>query len=50
MNWLAGMIAFFLYVPAMLVVFYIWHKRNKEIDRKYDEEMKRIRKYWGVKE
>jgi hypothetical protein len=50
MNWLAGIIAFFLYVPAMLVVFYIWHKRNKEIDRKYDEEMKRIRKYWGVKE
>ena len=48
MNWTAGILAFVLvYVPVMCI-FYTFHERNKEIDRKYEEEMKRIGKKFGV--
>lgn len=48
MNWTAGILAFvLLYVPIM-VIFYRFHKRNKEIDREYEEKLEQIRKRYGV--
>jgi hypothetical protein len=48
MNYTAGIIAVAILFIPMMIVFYTVHKRNKEIDRKYEEEMKRIRKKYGV--
>jgi hypothetical protein len=48
MNWTAGILAFVLVYVPMMIVFYRFMKANKEIDRKYEEEMKRIRKTHGV--
>lgn len=48
MNWTAGILAFVLFFIPMMVIFYRFHKQDKEIDRKYEEEMKRIRKKYGV--
>ena len=48
MNWTAGILAFaLLYVP-MMIVFYNFHKRNKEIDREYEEKLEAIKKKYGV--
>ena len=48
MNYTAGILAIiFLFIPLMIVL-YTFHKRNKEIDRRYEEEMKRIKKRYGI--
>lgn len=48
MNWSTGILAFVLIYVPMMIIFYRFHTANKEIDRKYEEEMKRIRKKYGV--
>ena len=50
MNYAAGIIVVVVLFIPMMIVFYTVHKRNKEIDRKYEEEMKRIRKRYGIEE
>lgn len=50
MNYTAGIIAVgVLFIPLMIVLYTV-HKRNKDIDRKYEEEMTDIRKRYGIKE
>jgi TRAP-type C4-dicarboxylate transport system permease large subunit len=48
MNYTAGIIAVLVLFIPLMIVLYTFHKRNREIDRKYEEEMKRIRKQYGV--
>lgn len=48
MNYTAGIIAVVVLFIPMMIVLYTFHKRNREIDRKYEEEMERIRKKYGV--
>lgn len=48
MNWTAGILAFVLVYVPMMVIFYRFHKRNKEIDREYEEKLEQIRKKYGV--
>jgi len=48
MNWTAGILAFVLVYVPMMVVFYRFHKRNKEIDREYLEKLEAIKKKYGV--
>lgn len=48
MNWTAGILAFVLVYVPMMVIFYHFHKRNKEIDREYEEKLEQIRKRYGV--
>lgn len=50
MNYIAGIIAVAVLFVPLMIVLYTFHKRNQEIDRKYEEEMKRIRKKYGVEE
>ena len=50
MNYTAGIIAGAVLFIPMIIVFYTVHKRNKEIDRKYEEEMKCIKQKYGVEE
>ncbi len=49
MNWTAGILAFLLFWVPMAVIFVRFHKQNKEIDRKYEEKMRRIEERFGVK-
>lgn len=49
MNWTAGILVFVLVYIPMMVIFYRFHKRNKEIDREYEEKLKAIKKKYGVK-
>ena len=48
MNWAAGILAFILVYVTMMVVFYRFHKRNKEIDLKYEQKLERIKKRYRV--
>lgn len=48
MNWTAGILAFVLLYVPMMIVFYNFHKRNKEIDREYEEKLEAIKKKYGV--
>lgn len=49
MNYTAGILALvLLYIPIM-VIFYRFHKRNKEIDLEYEQKLERIRKRYSVK-
>lgn len=50
MNWTAGILAFVLFFIPTIVIFYRFHKRNQEIDRKYEEAIEQIKKRYGVKE
>lgn len=49
MNWTAGILAFILFWVPMAIIFVRFHKQNKEIDRKYEEKMRRIEDRYGVK-
>jgi hypothetical protein len=49
MNWTAGILAFILFWVPMAIIFVRFHKENKEIDRKYEEKMRRIEERFGVK-
>ncbi len=49
MNWTAGILAFLLFWVPMAVIFVRFHKQNKEIDRQYEEKMRRIEERFGVK-
>jgi len=49
MNWTAGILVFVLVYIPMMVVFYRFHKRNKEIDIEYEQKLEQIRKRYGVK-
>ena len=42
-HWFAGLLAAFLLWVPLIIVFVVLYKRNKEIDRKYEENMKRIK-------
>lgn len=48
MNWTAGILALVLLYVPMMIVFYNFHKRNKEIDREYEEKLEAIKKKYGV--
>jgi hypothetical protein len=48
MNWEAGILAFILFWVPMAIIFVRFHKQDKEIDRKYEQQMKEIKeKYYG---
>lgn len=49
MNWTAGILVFVLVYVPMMVIFYRFHKRNKEIDLEYEQKLERIRKRYSVK-
>ena len=48
MNWTLGILAFVLLYVPMMFIFYTFHKRDQEINRKYEEEIEHIRKTYGV--
>jgi pilus assembly protein TadC len=48
MNYIAGALAIVVLFIPLMVVLYTFHKRNKEIDRRYEEAMKQIKKRYGV--
>lgn len=48
MNWTAGLIVFILVYVPMMVIFYRFHKRNKEIDREYEQKLEAIKKKYRV--
>lgn len=48
MNWEVGILAFFLYFVPVIAILVIWYQRDKEIDHRYDQQMKEIReRYYG---
>lgn len=49
MNWTAGILLLVLFYIPLMLIFYTFHKRNKEIDREYEEKIKQIEKRFGVK-
>lgn len=49
MNWTAGILAFILFWVPMAIIVVRFHKENKEIDRKYEEKIRRIEERFGVK-
>ncbi len=49
MNWTAGILAFLLFWVPMAIIFVRFHKENKEIDRKYEEKIRKIEERYGVK-
>jgi hypothetical protein len=49
MNWTAGILAFILFWVPMAIIFVRFHKENKEIDRKYEEKIRKIEERYGVK-
>ncbi len=49
MNWTAGILAFMLFWVPMAIIFVRFHKENKEIDRKYEEKIRKIEERYGVK-
>ena len=49
MNWTAGILAFVLVYIPLMVIFYQFRKREKEIDHEYKEKIKQIEKRYGVK-
>ena len=50
LNWTAGILAFVLLFIPMVVIFYRFHKRNQEIDRKYEEAIEQIKKRYRIEE
>lgn len=48
MNWTAGILAFILIWIPMLIIGYRFYRENQRIDRKYEEEMKQIKKRYGI--
>ena len=48
MNWQVGILAFILFWVPMIAVYIVFCKRNRQIERRYEDEMKRIRKRYGI--
>ena len=48
MNWTAGILAFCLIYIPMAIIFVHFVKKNREIDREYNEKLKEIYKRNGL--
>lgn len=48
MNWTTGLLAFVLVYVPISFIFYRFHKRNKEIDREYEQRLEEIKKRYGI--
>jgi hypothetical protein len=50
MNWTAGILAMVLFWIPIIFLLYHFHKRDQEIERKYNETIKEINKRYGINE
>ncbi len=49
MNWTAGILAFLLFWVPMGIIFWRFHKENRRIDERYQQQLREIETRYGLR-